>query len=314
MTKSKLLTTTLTLSLLAVLVPMTAFGDDVTCNPYCAHDLTVTVYSDMNDNGIKDGTELPLAGTPGEIYWLITIPDVGVIAQSETNDGIQTLTGFMGPENYGVKILTIPEGYETSQNCPIETAFTMPTNDLNIEICLVPSVNLDTAPPVITLNGESEITLLLGESYTDAGAIVTDDDPMYGEIVTSGGDTVDTATPGTYIITYDAPADAAGNAPVQVTRTVTVLTAELSIDKIAQGIDDAITDGNIGNEGEALLAKLNQIMNRLNSNNTNVNAVCNQLDSFIIQLELMISTGTTDEIDALTPILDAANSIQVSYC
>ena len=81
----------------------------------------------------------------------------------------------------------------------------------------------DTESPVISLNGDSQITLEIGtDTYTELGAIVTDNDPNYSETVTIAGDTVDANTIGTYIITYDAPTDAAGNIPAQVTRTVTV--------------------------------------------------------------------------------------------
>ncbi|KZY62174.1 hypothetical protein A3750_09720, partial [Oleiphilus sp. HI0079] len=83
------------------------------------------------------------------------------------------------------------------------------------------SVNVaDTTAPVITLNGASTINVEQGTSYTDAGASATD--LVDGSVtVTVGGDTVDPATAGTYIITYDA-IDAATNSAIQVTRTVIV--------------------------------------------------------------------------------------------
>ncbi|HSR50205.1 MAG TPA: immunoglobulin-like domain-containing protein [Acidobacteriota bacterium] len=79
----------------------------------------------------------------------------------------------------------------------------------------------DTIPPVITLNGDAEITLECNvDTFTDPGATATD--ICDGSVpVTVSGDTVDTSTPGTYIILYDA-ADTAGNNAVQVSRTVIV--------------------------------------------------------------------------------------------
>ena len=77
--------------------------------------------------------------------------------------------------------------------------------------------------PVITLTG-SDVTLNVGDTYTDDGATASDDEE--GDIsanIVVGGDTVDTATAGTYTITYDV-SDGAGNAATQVTRTVNVLT------------------------------------------------------------------------------------------
>ena len=58
--------------------------------------------------------------------------------------------------------------------------------------------------------------LKLGVSYTEAGA--TSDG---GETVTTSG-TVDVSTAGVYTVTYSA-SDAAGNAAVEVVRTVTVV-------------------------------------------------------------------------------------------
>ena len=81
----------------------------------------------------------------------------------------------------------------------------------------------DTTKPVITLNGQPDITLQLGDTYAEQGAAVTDNDPAYATTAaTVGGDTVDTAATGTYTVRYTAPADGAGNLPDPVVRTVTV--------------------------------------------------------------------------------------------
>jgi hypothetical protein len=78
----------------------------------------------------------------------------------------------------------------------------------------------DTTAPVITLSGNSLVNHEQGTSYTDAGATATD--TVDGAVtVNIGGDTVNSATAGTYIITYNA-VDAAGNNATQVTRTVVV--------------------------------------------------------------------------------------------
>ncbi len=78
---------------------------------------------------------------------------------------------------------------------------------------------VDTTAPVITVKGANTVTVSHGSAYTDAGATATDNvDPAV--TVTSSG-TVDTATEGTYTITYTAT-DAAGNTATE-TRTVTVV-------------------------------------------------------------------------------------------
>jgi len=80
----------------------------------------------------------------------------------------------------------------------------------------------DAIIPVITLNGAAIINLSLGDTYTELGATATDN--VDGDLTSSivvGGDTVDTNQVGTYVVTYNV-SDMAGNAAVEVTRTVNV--------------------------------------------------------------------------------------------
>ncbi len=87
---------------------------------------------------------------------------------------------------------------------------------------LTRTVNVvDTTPPVISLNGSSMVTLECGvDSYVELGATASDAcDPSVP--VSTGGDTVDPGTPGTYFVTYDAQDDS-GNMAAQATRNVVV--------------------------------------------------------------------------------------------
>ncbi|WP_452598301.1 reprolysin-like metallopeptidase, partial [Pontimicrobium sp. MEBiC01747] len=79
----------------------------------------------------------------------------------------------------------------------------------------------DTTAPVITLLGTATVNINVGDVYTDAGATATDniDGDITANIVTSGS--VNTASEGTYTITYNV-SDAAGNAAIEVVRTVVV--------------------------------------------------------------------------------------------
>lgn len=79
----------------------------------------------------------------------------------------------------------------------------------------------DTTAPVITVTGDNPATVSQGGTYTDAGAAADG-----GEAVTVSG-TVDTATLGTYTLTYSAT-DAAGNTGT-ATRSVTVEAASVSV-------------------------------------------------------------------------------------
>ena len=79
--------------------------------------------------------------------------------------------------------------------------------------------------PTITLNGAATVNLNVGDTFTDPGATATD--PEDGDLTGSievGGDTVNTAAAGTYVITYNV-ADSDGNAAPEVTRTVIVSSA-----------------------------------------------------------------------------------------
>lgn len=80
----------------------------------------------------------------------------------------------------------------------------------------------DMTGPVITLLGDAVVTLDCHGVYTEAGATAADNCDTALPAIGIGGDSVDTATPGDYVLTYDVT-DASGNAAAQVTRTVTVL-------------------------------------------------------------------------------------------
>ncbi|MBQ1878116.1 MAG: DUF5011 domain-containing protein [Erysipelotrichaceae bacterium] len=77
----------------------------------------------------------------------------------------------------------------------------------------------DTTAPVITLNGSDIVKLVSGDTYTDAGATVTDNYDK--ELKAAVRSDVDPNKPGEYTVTYSA-ADSAGNKAVSVVRTVIV--------------------------------------------------------------------------------------------
>ncbi|MGG1513914.1 S-layer homology domain-containing protein [Paenibacillus oryzisoli] len=89
--------------------------------------------------------------------------------------------------------------------------------------------DLDTVVPVITLTGQSVVNLTAGDSYTDAGATAVDDrdggiTSRIVTTVTKDGNPVagvNTAVAGTYVYHYNV-SDLAGNAALEITRTVIV--------------------------------------------------------------------------------------------
>jgi hypothetical protein len=78
----------------------------------------------------------------------------------------------------------------------------------------------DVTPPTVSLNGSAAASLTVGDTYTEEGATALDavDGDLTSQIVVAG--TVDTATEGTYTVTYSAT-DAAGNTG-SASRTIVV--------------------------------------------------------------------------------------------
>ena len=113
------------------------------------------------------------------------------------------------------------------------TATSWPVGAIDLTLDIVDLVGNSLAPltlnytvdvntPIIILSGVDPTNIGLGTPYVDAGAMAVDNND--GDITTSivvGGDVVDVNTVGVYIITYNV-SDKAGNAAIQVTRTVNV--------------------------------------------------------------------------------------------
>jgi hypothetical protein len=94
----------------------------------------------------------------------------------------------------------------------------------------------DTIPPTLTLNGESNISLTVGTTYTELGATAVDD--RDGNVSVDINGTVDTSTLGIYTLTYTAK-DKAGNV-AKAERAVTVIadTTNPDIEELRDILDD----------------------------------------------------------------------------
>src|SRR3989339_251165 len=86
---------------------------------------------------------------------------------------------------------------------------------------------VDNVKPIISLLGSNPVNLIVGDSYSDAGATASDDvdGNLTANIVTSN--TVNANVVGSYTVTYNV-VDAAGNIATQVSRTVNVSATPLS--------------------------------------------------------------------------------------
>ena len=79
---------------------------------------------------------------------------------------------------------------------------------------------VDVTAPTINVTGANPMTVEIGGTYTELGAVATDD--VDGTFAATPSGSVDTNTLGTYTITYNAT-DSSTNAAVPVTRTVNVV-------------------------------------------------------------------------------------------
>ncbi len=101
---------------------------------------------------------------------------------------------------------------------------------------------IDTTAPVISLTGNSNVTVVQGQAYNDPGATASDnlDGTISEDIITTNP--VNTNTVGTYIISYNI-SDRAGNPATEITRTVTVVS---NLDQNDDGTADAIQTNVVG--------------------------------------------------------------------
>jgi len=118
-----------------------------------------------------------------------------------------------------------PPQYRFSNNFPVGTTTVICTaTDSSGLVSSVsfPVTVFDTIAPVIELNGDAEITVEMGSGpYPDPGATAIDNnDPTVPVTIVDNSGTVDTTTPGTYLVTYTAT-DPSGNSST-ATRTVIV--------------------------------------------------------------------------------------------
>jgi len=113
-------------------------------------------------------------------------------------------------------------------------------NDSFDQLAQFPFKVLDTTNPVITLQGQGNVRINVGEEFKDAGARASDnlDGDITGSIEANGA--VDSSKPGVYTIKYSVK-DQAGNAADEVVRTVEVVNPNPPIISIARNLNGTVT-------------------------------------------------------------------------
>lgn len=201
--------------------------------PASANNTSIDIrfWGDSNEND-EEGRidDVSLEGTP-----IDTVAPVVTITPSSQTLEATSPSGAVA--NFGSSATDTIDGSTTTLCSPI-TGSTFPLGATDV-VCSSTDTSgntgyatstitvQDTTAPVITLTGAGSVGLEVGDSYTEDGATATDDvDTTLTVIV--GGDVVNTAVPGIYVVTYNITDDS-GNVATQVTRTVTVSDVEAPV-------------------------------------------------------------------------------------
>ena len=167
----------------------------------------------------------------------------------------------------------------------------------------------DTTGPVITLVGDNPQTIECPNAYVELGATATDniDGDLSGSIVIDAT-AVDTSVPGSYFVTYDV-SDAAGNAAIQVTRTVSVV--ESAQDAPQDVVEDIIHDIELLDVPEDAQKEMGKAVKELNKaidefNNDKIDKALDKIAKAVKELMKAQEDGalTEDFIDDLVELAE----------
>jgi len=216
-------------------------GDTVDVTTPGTYIITYNVTDNAQNLATQVTRTVTVTEAPDEVAPVITLlGDASVIVEAGTS---YTDAGATASDNKeGDLTGAIVVGGSVDVNVPATYVLTYNVQDSvpNIAVEVTRTVIVvDTIAPVITLTGDSEVSLVEGTAYTDAGA--TASDSLDGDIsanIVIGGDTVDSTTLGTYTITYNVM-DNAQNPATQVTRTVTITEAPDVIAPVITLLGDA---------------------------------------------------------------------------
>lgn len=162
---------------------------------------TVIIYGDIDGNG------------------QVNVRDIQNIVKHLLYGGSNELTGIKrmaaNVENENTDIINVRDAQRIVQ-------FILGKKEI-IDSLPISDIEKDKEAPVITLNGEKEVTVKVFEEYKDEGATATDNlDPNVKDKLVIDTSRVDVNTPGDYEVIYNVK-DASGNVAQTITRIVHVV-------------------------------------------------------------------------------------------
>jgi GH18 family chitinase len=206
--------------------PLVVEGSDIVIN-YTLDE----GYEVINIISVRNGQTTIMGATGTITYTNVTGPITVTVNTQESEEEVIVCEGVQWSvaQTYNGGDFVVYEGKQYRAKWWAESS-NIPGEELYgpwqfIKDCSDTGEIIDTQIPVITLVG-GDVELVVMDTYVEQGATATDN--VSGDItssITFDVGTIDTTTVGTYVITYDV-VDAAGNAAIQATRTVTVISAE----------------------------------------------------------------------------------------
>ncbi len=196
----------------------TASPDSFTCADLGANSVTVTVF-DTSGNSSSCTATVTIQDTTAPV---ITVTG-STTMNLECNLGTYVEPGATATDNCSVGTPTPSGTVDTSTVGTYTITYNVTDGAGNSATPKTRTVNVfDGTPPIITLLGDPEVNVDMGDPYTDAGATALDvcEGNLTAAIVTVNP--VNTNIPGTYLVTYNVT-DTEGNVATQVVRTVNVI-------------------------------------------------------------------------------------------
>ncbi|MDI1495562.1 MAG: DEAD-box helicase [Cenarchaeum symbiont of Oopsacas minuta] len=194
--------------------------------------ISLTIQSDnANNTYAKLGDQITATLTVNGTIGSVTLAEIesSIATSSIANDTItinKTVTSSDADTNSASFTITV-----TNEDDTTSSTFT------NADLTGLPLV-IDQTAPIITLNGDVAITILQNDPYVEPGSSVSDSgNPTYTGTVSAT--LLDTSILGIQNITYTGTADAAGNTPDAVNRTITIQAKPLGVTSLTIQSDNA---------------------------------------------------------------------------